>query len=93
MLITIGVAILLSLLVWPLSKLGKGDGNTKESRRAYFVEAIKKLLERGLIERKDRVAYLGGSFGEVGGTTYLEISEVWRILEAMDKYNLPDYTE
>ncbi len=28
MLITIGVAILLSLLVWPLSKLGKGDGNT-----------------------------------------------------------------
>ena len=72
---------------------GKGDGNTKESRRAYFVEAIKKLLERGLIERKDRVAYLGGSFGEVGGTTYLEISEVWRILEAMDKYNLPDYTE
>ena len=28
MLITIGVAILLSLLVWPLSKLGKGDGNS-----------------------------------------------------------------
>ena len=27
MLITIGVAILLSLLVWPLSKLGKGDAN------------------------------------------------------------------
>jgi pyruvate kinase len=72
---------------------GKGDGNTKESRRAYFVEAIKKLLERGLIEPKDRVAYLGGSFGEVGGTTYLEISEVWRILEAKEKYNLPDYTE
>jgi len=72
---------------------GKGDGNTKESRRAYFVEAINKLLERGLIEPKDRVAYLGGSFGEVGGTTYLEISEVWRILQAKEKYNLPDYTE
>ncbi len=27
MLITIGVAILLSLLVWPLSKLGKGDAS------------------------------------------------------------------
>ena len=27
MLITLGVAILLSLLVWPLSKLGKGDAN------------------------------------------------------------------
>ncbi|MBF6627719.1 MAG: pyruvate kinase [Proteiniphilum sp.] len=72
---------------------GKGDGNTKESRRAYFVEAIKTLLKRGLIEPRDRVAYLGGSFGEVGGTTYLEISEVWRILEAKEKYNLPDYTE
>ncbi len=72
---------------------GKGDGNTKESRRAYFVEAIKRLIEKKMIEPKDRVAYLGGSFGEVGGTTYLEIAEVWRILEANEKYNLPDYTE
>ncbi len=72
---------------------GKGDGNTKESRRAYFTEAIRRLMEKKLIAPKDRVAYLGGSFGEVGGTTYLEISEVWRILEAKEKYNLPDYTE
>jgi pyruvate kinase len=72
---------------------GKGDGSTRESRRAYFVKAIRRLIERNLIEPKDRVAYLGGSFGEVGGTTYLEISEVWRILEAKEKYNLPDYTE
>src|SRR5690554_487466 len=83
----------LSYGIWAEYQQGKGDGNTKESRRAYFVEAIKTLLKRGLIEPRDRVAYLGGSFGEVGGTTYLEISEVWRILEAKEKYNLPDYTE
>ncbi len=83
----------LSYGVWAEHQQGRGDGNTKESRRAYFVDAIKRLLERGLIERKDRVAYLGGSFGEVGGTTYLEIIEAWRILEAKEKYNLPDYTQ
>lgn len=83
----------LSYGIWAEYQRGKGDGNTKESRRAYFVDAIKHLLEEGLIERKDRVAYLGGSFGEVGGTTYLEIIEAWRILEAKEKYNLPDYTQ
>jgi pyruvate kinase len=71
---------------------GKGDGNTKESRRAYFTEAIRQLIKNNMIESKDRVAYLGGSFGEVGGTTYLEVVDAWRILEAKEKYNLPDYT-
>lgn len=83
----------LSYGIWAEHQQGKGDGNTKESRRAYFTAAIRSLIDRKLIEPKDRVAYLGGSFGEVGGTTYLEISEVWRILEAKEKYNLPDYTE
>lgn len=83
----------LSYGIWAEHQQGKGDGNTKESRRAYFVKAINRLLERELIKPEDRVAYLGGSFGEVGGTTYLEISEVWRILEAKERYNLPDYTE
>lgn len=73
-------------------QLGKGDGNTKESRRAYFTDAIRRLIDKEMISPRDRVAYLGGSFGEVGGTTYLEIIDVWRILEAKEKYNLPDYT-
>lgn len=83
----------LSYGVWAEHLQGKGDGNTKESRRAYFTEAIRQLIDKKLIEPKDRVAYLGGSFGETGGTTYLEISEAWRILEAKEKYNLPDYTQ
>ncbi len=72
---------------------GKGDGNTKESRRAYFTEALRRLIDQKLIESSDRVAYLGGSFGEVGGTTYLEIVDAFKIIEAKEKYNLPDYTE
>lgn len=72
---------------------GKGDGNTKESRRAYFTEALRRLIDQKLIKSSDRVAYLGGSFGEVGGTTYLEIVDAFKIIEAKEKYNLPDYTE
>lgn len=82
----------LSYGVWAEHQTGKGDGNTKESRRAYFVDAIKELIDKGMIKPEDRVAYLGGSFGETGGTTYLDISEAYKILEAKEKYNLPDYT-
>ncbi len=82
----------LSYGIWAEYQQGKGDGNTKESRRAYFTDAIRKLIDKKMIESKDRVAYLGGSFGETGGTTYLEISEAWKILEAKEKYILPDYT-
>ncbi|HBG41529.1 pyruvate kinase [Limibacterium fermenti] len=71
---------------------GRGIDNTKESRRAYYIYAIKKLMDEGLLLPEDRVAYLGGSFGETGGTTYLDICEVEKILEAKDKYNLPDFT-
>ncbi|MDD3787793.1 MAG: pyruvate kinase [Petrimonas sp.] len=71
---------------------GRGIENTKESRRAYYISAITKLIEGGMIHPEDRVAYLGGSFGETGGTTYLDISEAWKILEAKEKYNLPDFT-
>ena len=79
--------------VWAEHLPGRGIENTKESRRAYYVAAIQKMLDMKMIDLKDRVAYLGGSFGETGGTTYLDISEVWKVLEAKEKYNLPDYTQ
>ncbi|NLI99708.1 MAG: pyruvate kinase [Bacteroidales bacterium] len=82
----------LSYGIWAEFQEGKGDGNTKESRRAYFTEAIRRLIDSKLIKRQDRVAYLGGSFGETGGTTYLEVVDAWRVLEAKETYNLPDYT-
>ena len=82
----------LSYGVWAEHQPGEGIENTKESRRAYFEDAIRKLIAYKMIKKGDRVAYLGGSFGETGGTTYLDINEAGKILEAREKYNLPDYT-
>lgn len=82
----------LSYGVWAEYLPGKGIDNTKESRRAYYTAAIKKMLESKMIDINDRIVYLGGSLGEKGGTTYLDISEVKKIIEAKEKYNLPDYT-
>lgn len=82
----------LSYGVWAEHQPGEGIENTKESRRAYFEDAIRKLIEYKMIKREDRVAYLGGSFGETGGTTYLDINEAGKVLDAREKYNLPDYT-
>ena len=82
----------LSYGVWAEHQPGEGIENTKESRRAYFEDAIRKLIEYKMINRNDRVAYLGGSFGETGGTTYLDINEAGKVLDAREKYNLPDYT-
>ena len=82
----------LSYGVWAEYQPGEGIENTKESRRAYYEDAIKKLVKYNMINTEDRVAYIGGSFGETGGTTYLDINEASKVLEAKDKYNLPDYT-
>lgn len=82
----------LSYGVWAEHQPGEGIENTKESRRAYYEDAIRKLVEYKMINIEDRVAYIGGSFGETGGTTYLDINEASKVLEAKDKYNLPDYT-
>lgn len=82
----------LSYGVWAEHQPGEGIENTKESRRAYYEDAIRKLVKYKMINIEDRVAYIGGSFGETGGTTYLDINEASKVLEAKDKYNLPDYT-
>lgn len=82
----------LSYGVWAEHQAGQGIENTKESRRAYYVQALQKLIAGKMLKPEDRVAYTGGSFGETGGTTYLDITEVWKVLEAKEKYNLPDYT-
>ena len=82
----------LSYGVWAEYQPGEGIENTKESRRAYYEDAIRKLINYKMIKKEDRVAYLGGSFGETGGTTYLDINEARKVLEAREKYNLPDYT-
>ncbi|MDR0573194.1 MAG: pyruvate kinase [Tannerella sp.] len=61
------------------------------SRRGYYRDALQQLLKGGMITEKDKVAYLSGSFGEGGGTTFLEINEVNHILNAGDDYQLPTF--
>ncbi|MDR1517800.1 MAG: pyruvate kinase [Dysgonamonadaceae bacterium] len=82
----------LSYGVWAEYQEGRGLDNTKESRRSYYIHAIERLITNNMLKPEDRVAYMGGSFGELGGTTYLDVSEAWKILEAKEKYNLPDFT-
>jgi pyruvate kinase len=55
----------------------------------YFIKALNKLLGKQMIERGDMVAYLGGSFGEGGGTSFLEINRVGKILDNLDHYQPP----
>jgi pyruvate kinase len=63
------------------------------SRRGYYREALHQLIERGMITEKDKVAYLSGGFGGGGGTTFLEINDVFRVLNAGNEYQLPTFGE
>ncbi len=65
----------------------------KDSRRGYFREALNELINSGRITREDMVAYLSGSFGEGGGTSFLEINNVGKVLEAENNYQLPNFKE
>lgn len=64
-----------------------------DSRRGYFHDALNQLIESGRITRENMVAYLSGSFGEGGGTTFLEINNVGKVLDAGDNYSLPTFKE
>lgn len=64
-----------------------------DSRRGYFFDALNELIKSGRITRNDMVAYLSGSFGEGGGTTFLEINNVGKVLDAGSKYSLPTFKE
>lgn len=65
----------------------------KPTRREYLFAGLNHLITDGLLKKEDCVAYLGGSFGEGGGTTFLEINSVNRVLEEYTKYVLPNLEE
>lgn len=60
-------------------------------RREYYYDALLQLITGGMITEKDKVAYLSGSFGEGGGTTFLEINDVDKVLRGRDEYQLPTF--
>lgn len=65
----------------------------KSNARDYFFSALNMLLETNRVIREDMVAYLSGSFGEGGGTTFLEINKVDTVLSKEKDYLLPTFTE
>lgn len=64
----------------------------KQDSKEYFLDALNKLIRSQMISRNDMVAYLSGSFGEGGGTTFLEINNVGKILDKLKKFNPPFFT-
>ncbi|MCC8152916.1 MAG: pyruvate kinase [Tannerellaceae bacterium] len=64
-----------------------------DSRRSYFMNALNELIHSGRITRENMVAYLSGSFGEGGGTSFLEINNVGKVLDAGGNYALPTFSE
>jgi len=55
----------------------------------HSYDALNQLIHSGRITRNDMVAYLSGSFGEGGGTSFLEINNVGKVLDAGTQYQLP----
>lgn len=64
-----------------------------DSRREYFYDALTQLINSGRITCDDMVAYLSGSFGEGGGTSFLEINNVGKVLDSSKDYALPTFKE
>ena len=60
-----------------------------EDPKQYFLNALNKLLQKQMIDKNDMVAYLSGSFGEGGGTSFLEINNVSKMLEGSKKFKPP----
>jgi pyruvate kinase len=48
----------------------------KKELHEQYVAALQILLNEGFLNIDDKIAHLGGSFGEKGGTTFLEINNV-----------------
>ena len=48
----------------------------KKELHEQYTAALEMLLQKGFVNMEDKIAYLGGSFGEKKGTTFLEINNV-----------------
>lgn len=65
----------------------------KDNARTYFFSALDLLLKTNRVVKEDMFAYLSGSFGEGGGTTFLELNRVDRVLADAKSYLLPTFTQ
>lgn len=60
------------------------------SNQKMFIAAVRMLRQKGYLTPEDKIAYLSGSFGEGGGTTFVEINRVSRVFDKSYKFKLPD---
>ena len=60
------------------------------SSQYMFFAALRMLRQKGYIKDEDKIAYLSGSFGEGGGTTFLEINKVEEVFNISYQYHLPE---
>jgi pyruvate kinase len=58
-----------------------------------FIAALRMLRQKHYIDLDDKIAYLSGSFGEGGGTTFVEINKVGNVFDNAYKFHLPNIQE
>jgi pyruvate kinase len=52
----------------------------KKNKHKLVETSLLDLVERGFIEEKDTVVYVGGNFGVGGGTSFIEIASVEQMM-------------
>ena len=55
-----------------------------------FIAALRMLRQKGYLRMEDKIAYLSGSFGKGGGTTFLEINKVSEVFNRSYEFHLPN---
>ena len=60
------------------------------SSEQLFVAAVRMLRQKGYIDLDDQIAYLSGSFGSGGGTTFIEINRVREVFDRSYRFHLPE---
>ena len=55
-----------------------------------FLAALRMLRQKGYLRMEDKIAYLSGSFGKDGGTTFLEINKVSDVFNRTYEFHLPN---
>lgn len=83
------VARFLSVCYGVDARYQEDTGYTTNKHKEYFLKALKALEAENAVKPEDSVAYLSGSFTDGGGTTFLEINKVEKVLNAGDKYDVP----
>ena len=61
-----------------------------KSNEEMFTAALRMLRQKGYIELEDKIAYLSGTFGAGGGTTFLEINKVGDVFARKYRFHLPE---